>query len=69
MKYLLVIGIVAVLLFLIVSRPSMKDHWELGYEAGKKEALNIHRPTDDLEMACAALWVGKQNKIWSQRNQ
>jgi hypothetical protein len=69
MKYILVFAIAVTLTLLIASQPSMKDHFDLGYEAGKKESLNTARPSEDLELACAALWVGKQNKIWSDRNE
>ena len=69
MKYILIVAISVILTLLIAQQPSMKDHFDLGFEAGKKESLNTSRPSDDLELACAALWVGKQNKIWSERNE
>lgn len=69
MKYILIVAISVILTLLIAQQPSMKDHFDLGFEAGKKETLNTSRPSEDLELACAALWVGKQNKIWSERNE
>ena len=39
---------------------SMKDHWQLGYEQGRKDALKTNPVSEDLELTCASLWVGKQ---------
>jgi hypothetical protein len=33
-----------------------------GIEQGKKKALNTNPVSDELEMTCAGLWVGEQNK-------
>lgn len=46
---------------------SMREQYELGFERGQKTALSTHPPSDDLEMVCASLWVGKQNQIFIER--
>lgn len=38
-----------------------------GYAAGYKAALNTREPSDELEMACAGLWVGEQHKKYEER--
>jgi hypothetical protein len=45
--------------------------WSSGYENGLKDgcrnALNINPPSESLELACAALWVGEQSKKWHDK--
>lgn len=40
--------------------------YQAGYEAGvregKRTAINPKNPSEELEIACAALWVGEQTK-------
>lgn len=69
MKYILV-GLIVVIVYLLAdSRPGMKEQWQMGYEAGKKEALKTSPPSEELEMVCAGLWVGQQNrKFWEKEN-
>jgi hypothetical protein len=38
-----------------------------GYAVGYKAALNTREPSDELEMACAGLWVGEQHKKYEER--
>ena len=33
-----------------------------GIVEGKSQALKTNPPSDELEMVCAGLWVGEQNK-------
>lgn len=60
MKTILIFCLVAAVLALWYQRPSMKDHWQLGYEQGRKDALKTNPVSEDLELTCASLWVGKQ---------
>lgn len=48
---------------------SMRQQYELGFQKGKKAALNTRPPSDDLEAVCAGLWVGTQNRIYKERDQ
>jgi len=38
-----------------------------GYAMGYKAALNTREPSDELEMACAGLWIGEQHKKYAER--
>lgn len=38
-----------------------------GYAVGYKAALNTREPSDELEMACAGLWIGEQHKKYAER--
>jgi hypothetical protein len=67
MNYILGALIVFVIGYTYSTRPSMKDHWQMGYQAGLKEALKTNPPSQDLEMACAGLWVGEQNRKYFEK--
>ena len=66
MKYALIGLLVAILVVLIESR--LNDQYQLGYQEGVKTALKTNPPSEELEMACAGLWVGEQNKKWFNKN-
>jgi hypothetical protein len=38
-----------------------------GKAEGKKEALRVNPPSEDLEMVCLGLWVGEQNRKWYEK--
>lgn len=38
-----------------------------GYLQGKKDALAMNPVNEDLEIVCASLWVGEQNKKYVER--
>jgi hypothetical protein len=38
-----------------------------GYADGYKAALNTREPSDELEIACAGLWLGEQTKKHLER--
>lgn len=45
-----------------------EDVYEAGFQDGWKQALDITRPADDLEFACAGLWFGKDGPTyWKMR--
>ena len=60
MKILLTISLV--ITFYLLMSNQFDDKYKAGYAAGKREALRTAPPSEDLEMACAGLWVGEQNK-------
>lgn len=46
---------------------------QIGMQKGKtqamKEALRTNPPSEELEMVCAGLWIGQQNKkYWEKEN-
>lgn len=65
MKILLTISLV--ITFYLLMSNQFDDKYKAGYAAGKREALRTAPPSEDLEMACAGLWVGEQNKKYFQR--
>jgi hypothetical protein len=40
----------------------------VGLDLGKKTAIDPRSPSEQLEIACAGMWIGEQNKIWHERN-
>lgn len=66
MKTLLVIMTVAIIYLLIQNR--FDDKYQAGYADGLKEALKTNPPSQELEMVCAGLWVGEQNKKYWEKN-
>jgi hypothetical protein len=66
MKYALIGLLLVILVVLIESR--LNDQYQLGYQEGVKTALKTNPPSEELELACAGLWVGEQNKKWFNKN-
>ncbi len=67
MNYIIGGLVIAILGILLATRPTMKEQWDAGYKAGLKEALRTNPPSDDLEMVCAGLWLGEQQKKMKER--
>ena len=65
MKYVLILCLVSVLYLLINDR--FDDKYKKGYEDGIKSALKTNPPSEDLEITCASLWIGEQNKKYWER--
>jgi hypothetical protein len=67
MKILLLGSLIGVL-WLFVDYRIDKAHAE-GFRVGMNYALKSDPPSEELEMRCAGLWVGKQNrKEWDKHN-
>lgn len=64
MKFLLALSLG--LSFYLLMSNQFDDKYKAGYAAGKREALKTSPPSEDLEMACAGLWVGEQNRKYFQ---
>jgi hypothetical protein len=60
MKVALVLTILALIYSMVQNR--FDDKYQAGYAAGLKEALKTNPPSEELEMVCAGLWVGEQNR-------
>lgn len=43
-------------------------NYQKGLEQGKRIAIDPRNPSQELELACAGLWVGEQNKKYLQKN-
>jgi hypothetical protein len=67
MKYVLVLLIIGLLIYAVEER-AKRAHNE-GFKLGMYYALKSDPPSEQLEMTCAGLWVGKQNqKMWNKQN-
>jgi hypothetical protein len=40
---------------------------QMGIERGESQAINVRHPSERLEMACAGLWIGEQNKKYFEK--
>ena len=66
-KYILVTALVVVFYLLIKQRYT--DEYQAGYAEGMRVALKTNPPSEELEMVCAGLWIGNQNKkAWEKQN-
>ena len=67
MKYVLVLLIIGLMIY-AVERRAERAHAE-GFKLGMHYALKSNPPSEELEMVCAGLWVGEQNKkAWKKEN-
>ena len=67
MKAILVGVIVGLGYFLIDN--ALDRQYQRGFAEGRGIALKTNPPSEELEMVCAGLWVGKQNqKMWNKQN-
>ena len=41
---------------------SLEKQYQKGYKDAQKAALRTDPPSEELELVCAGLWVGEQNK-------
>jgi hypothetical protein len=65
MKYVLVLLIIGLLIYAVEER-AKRAHNE-GFKLGMHYALKSDPPSQDLEMICAGLWVGEQNKKYFKK--
>ena len=64
-KVLLALMTIAIIYLMVQNR--FDDKYEQGYKEGMKSALKTNPPSEELEITCAGLWVGEQNKKWFSR--
>ena len=65
MKYILVIAILGLLYVML--QKSYERQYQAGFREGRATALKTNPPSEELEMVCAGLWVGEQNKKYWKR--
>ena len=65
MKAALVLTILGLIYFMVQDR--FDDKYQAGYAAGLKQALKTNPPSNELEMVCAGLWVGEQNRKYFEK--
>jgi hypothetical protein len=66
MKIVLYGSMIAVA-WLLADHQIDKAHAE-GFKLGMNYALKADPPSEELELRCAGLWVGEQNKKWFNKN-
>lgn len=61
------IACIALCLILVSASVVYADmRYQEGLADGAKKALDVHRPSEALEIACAGLWVGQQNQKYQR---
>ena len=60
------LGFLIAAVWLLVDHRIDKAHAE-GFRVGMNYALKSNPPSEELEMVCAGLWVGEQNKRQYQK--
>ena len=60
MKYVLIFCICATVYLLVSHR--MEQQYAKGLAEGRRTALHTNPVSEELELACAGLWVGEQAK-------
>ena len=69
MRYLVAMIVVGVTGILLGEQIGIKKGIAEGRSIATKEALRTNPPSQELEMVCAGLWIGEQNKkYWEKRN-
>ena len=67
MKIIFGLSLFAVVLLLANNR--IENAHREGFKLGMNYALKSDPPSEELEMRCAGLWVGQQNrKEWNKQN-
>ena len=67
MRTVLIVGIMLFVGVLVHNRIE-QSHAD-GFKLGMHYALKTNPPSEELEVTCAGLWVGEQNKkYWNKQN-
>jgi len=66
MKIILIVALLGTMYFLIEG--AMERSYKRGFAEGRGIALNTNPPSEELEMVCAGLWVGQQNKKYWEKS-
>lgn len=67
MKLILMMSIIIVLGLLIHEKT--ESEYQRGFADALKSAYKTNPPSEELEITCAGLWIGEQNKkFWGKEN-
>ena len=66
MKLILLGAILGLAYFLFDN--ALDRQYNRGFAEGRGTALKTNPPSEELEMVCAGLWVGEQNKKMDKKN-
>ena len=65
---IILIGAIAGLFYFLFDN-ALDRQYNRGFAEGRGIALKTNPPSEELEMVCAGLWVGEQNKkAWKKDN-
>ena len=68
MRYLVAMIVVGVTGILLGEQIGIKKGIAEGRSMATKEILKTNPPSEELEMVCAGLWIGEQNKKHHEKN-
>jgi hypothetical protein len=66
MKIILIGAIIGLSYFLVDS--AFERQYNRGFAEGRGVALKTNPPSEELELVCAGLWIGEQNKKMDKKN-
>ena len=46
----------------LLAQSALEREYQIGLREGRSMALKTNPPSEELELICAGLWVGEQNK-------
>jgi hypothetical protein len=51
----------------LLAKSALEREYQLGLREGRGMALKTNPPSNELELVCAGLWVGEQNKKYWEK--
>jgi hypothetical protein len=51
----------------LLAKSALEREYQLGLREGRGVALKTNPPSNELELVCAGLWVGEQNKKYWEK--
>ena len=64
---LILLGVIIGLAYFLFDN-ALDRQYNRGFAEGRGTALKTNPPSEELEMVCAGLWVGEQNKKMDKKN-
>ena len=52
----------------LLAQSALEREYQIGLREGRGMALKTNPPSEELELVCAGLWVGEQNKKAYKQN-
>jgi len=65
MKFILSAALIGCLYLL--AKSALEREYQIGLREGRGMALKTNPPSEELELVCAGLWVGEQNKKYGNK--
>ena len=51
----------------LLAQSALEREYQIGLREGRGMALKTNPPSEELELVCAGLWVGEQNKKYGNK--